>query len=110
LVRTLAQTYRRKANDPVDLVLTEVCARLSYLYDVGLGYLTLDRPTRSLSGGENRARESHHLLGTRLVNTLFVLDEPSVGLTRATPSASSVSFNNCGMRGIQWSWSSTRRA
>jgi excinuclease ABC subunit A len=80
LVRGLAQAHKRQANDPVDLVLTEVCARLGYLYDVGLGYLTLDRPTRSLSGGETERVNLTTCLGTRLVNTLFVLDEPSVGL------------------------------
>src|SRR4051812_39423709 len=47
---------------------------------VGLGYLTLDRPTRSLSGGETERVSLTTCLGTRLVNTLFVLDEPSVGL------------------------------
>src|SRR5262249_53575693 len=80
VVRELAKAYPRQANDPVDLVLTEVCARLGYLYDVGLGYLTLDRPTRSLSGGETERVNLTTCLGTRLVNTLFVLDEPSVGL------------------------------
>jgi len=45
-----------------------------------LGYLTLDRPTRSLSGGETERVNLTTCLGTRLVNTLFVLDEPSVGL------------------------------
>jgi excinuclease ABC subunit A len=47
---------------------------------VGLGYLTLDRPTRSLSGGETERVNLTTCLGTRLVNTLYVLDEPSVGL------------------------------
>ena len=48
--------------------------------EVGLGYLTLDRPTRSLSGGETERVNLTTCLGSRLVNTLFVLDEPSVGL------------------------------
>ena len=67
-------------NSPVALVLNEVCSRLRYLDQVGLGYLTLDRPTRSLSGGETERVSLTTCLGTRLVNTLFVLDEPSVGL------------------------------
>src|SRR4029079_9649781 len=46
----------------------------------GLSYLTLDRPTRSLSGGETERVNLTTCLGSRLVNTLFVLDEPSVGL------------------------------
>lgn len=60
--------------------LNEVQARLRYLSEVGLGYLTLDRPTRSLSGGETERVSLTTCLGSRLVNTLFVLDEPSVGL------------------------------
>ena len=63
-----------------DIALQEVRARLRYLVDVGLGYLTLDRPTRSLSGGETERVNLTTCLGTRLVNTLYVLDEPSVGL------------------------------
>ncbi len=66
--------------DPVGLALGEVQARLGYLVEVGLGYLTLDRPTRTLSGGETERVNLTTCLGSRLVNTLFVLDEPSVGL------------------------------
>ena len=65
---------------PIEIVLSEIHARLNYLNQVGLGYLTLDRPTRSLSGGETERVNLTTCLGTRLVNTLFVLDEPSVGL------------------------------
>jgi len=50
------------------------------LLDAGLGYLGLDRMTRSLSGGETERVSLTSCLGSRLVNTLFVLDEPSVGL------------------------------
>jgi excinuclease ABC subunit A len=67
-------------NDPISHALSEVRARLAYLDEVGLGYLTLDRPTRTLSGGETERVNLTTCLGTRLVNTLFVLDEPSVGL------------------------------
>ena len=63
-----------------DLVLKEIRARLSYLLDVGLGYLTLDRQSRTLSGGEVQRINLTTALGTSLVNTLFVLDEPSIGL------------------------------
>ena len=58
----------------------EICARLSYLYQVGLGYLTLDRSTRTLSGGEVQRVNLTTCLGASLVNTLFVMDEPSIGL------------------------------
>src|SRR6185436_9118930 len=72
--------FKLAANDAVSLALSEVRSRLSYLVEAGLGYLTLDRPTRSLSGGETERVNLTACLGTRLVNTLFVLDEPSVGL------------------------------
>ncbi|MEI6116433.1 MAG: excinuclease ABC subunit UvrA, partial [Burkholderiales bacterium] len=64
----------------MDLVLTEVRSRLKFLCDVGLGYLTLDRQSRTLSGGEVQRINLTTALGTSLVNTLFVLDEPSIGL------------------------------
>ena len=58
------------------MLLTEVRARLRYLHEVGLGYLTLDRQSRTLSGGEVQRINLTTALGTSLVNTLFVLDEP----------------------------------
>src|SRR5260370_778546 len=58
----------------------EICARLNYLCEVGVGYLTLDRSTRTLSGGEVQRVNLPTCLGASLVNTLFVLDEPSIGL------------------------------
>src|SRR6202023_3009184 len=58
----------------------EICARLDYLCEVGVGYLTLDRSTRTLSGGEVQRVNLTTCLGASLVNTLFVMDEPSVGL------------------------------
>jgi excinuclease ABC subunit A len=63
-----------------DLLLAEVRARLGFLCDVGLGYLSLDRQSRTLSGGEVQRINLTTALGTSLVNTLFVLDEPSIGL------------------------------
>jgi excinuclease ABC subunit A len=62
------------------LLLDQITSRLSYLNEVGLGYLTLDRPTRTLSGGEVQRVNLTTCLGASLVNTLFVMDEPSVGL------------------------------
>jgi excinuclease ABC subunit A len=79
-IQELGAKHGFKSNDPIALVLNEIRSRLGYLNDVGLGYLTLDRPTRSLSGGETERVSLTTCLGTRLVNTLFVLDEPSVGL------------------------------
>jgi excinuclease ABC subunit A len=61
-------------------VLTEIRSRLFYLDQVGLGYLTLDRQTRTLSGGEVERVNLTTCLGASLTGTLFVLDEPTVGL------------------------------
>ena len=58
----------------------EIVTRLRYLCEVGVGYLTLDRSTRTLSGGEVQRVNLTTCLGASLVNTLFVMDEPSVGL------------------------------
>ncbi len=67
-------------DEAADLLLDEIRTRLKYLCDVGLGYLTLDRQSRTLSGGEVQRINLTTALGTSLVNTLFVLDEPSIGL------------------------------
>src|ERR1700730_10977315 len=63
-----------------DFLLGVFRCRINYLVDVGLGYLTLDRQSRTLSGGEVQRINLTTALGTSLVNTLFVLDEPSIGL------------------------------
>ena len=62
------------------LILTELRSRLSYLLAVGLDYLTLDRQSRTLSGGELARVDLTRAVGSSLVNTLYILDEPSVGL------------------------------
>ncbi|HLZ45151.1 MAG TPA: excinuclease ABC subunit UvrA [Gemmatimonadales bacterium] len=63
-----------------DNILGELKARVSFVNDVGLGYLTLDRQTRTLSGGEAQRIALSNALGSHLVDTLYVLDEPSIGL------------------------------
>ncbi|MBI5721735.1 MAG: excinuclease ABC subunit UvrA [Burkholderiales bacterium] len=67
-------------DEALKLLLDEIRTRLKYLVDVGLGYLTLDRQSRTLSGGEVQRINLTTALGTSLVNTMFVLDEPSIGL------------------------------
>ncbi len=67
-------------DEATDLLLGGIGTRLRFLCDVGLGYLTLDRQSRTLSGGEVQRINLTTALGTSLVNTLFVLDEPSIGL------------------------------
>jgi len=67
-------------DDATDLLLGDIRARLGYLTEVGLGYLTLNRQSRTLSGGEVQRINLTTALGTSLTNTLFVLDEPSIGL------------------------------
>ncbi len=62
------------------MMLEQVRSRLHYLEEVGLGYLTLERPLRTLSGGEGRRVALTAALGSSLVNMLYVLDEPSIGL------------------------------
>ena len=71
---------RAPLDDATELLLAEIRGRLGYLVEVGLGYLTLDRQSRTLSGGEVQRINLTTALGTSLVNTLFVLDEPSIGL------------------------------
>lgn len=69
-----------KMDEAGSLVTEEILSHLRYLVDVGVGYLTLERQSRTLSGGEVQRVNLTTALGTSLVNTLFVLDEPSIGL------------------------------
>jgi excinuclease ABC subunit A len=72
----LSATQQQIARD----VLKEIRARLRFLLDVGLNYLSLNRATRSLSGGEGQRIRLATQIGSRLVNVLYILDEPSIGL------------------------------
>lgn len=84
-VSTLCEQVRQwhaelSADPTTEMLRAEVEARLRYLVEVGVGYLSLDRQTRTLSGGEVERVNLTTCLGASLVNTLFVLDEPTVGL------------------------------
>jgi len=61
-------------------ILKELCDRVQFLLDVGLDYLSLDRATSSLSGGESQRIRLATQIGSKLVNVIYVLDEPSIGL------------------------------
>lgn len=61
-------------------ILPEITSRLRFLKDVGLGYLTLNRPSNSLSGGESQRINLATSLGSSLVGSMYILDEPSIGL------------------------------
>ena len=68
------------ADEAIILILQEIKSRLSFLDEVGLGYLTLDRQSRTLSGGEVARVAMASALGSSIVDSLYVLDEPSIGL------------------------------
>src|SRR5215211_1239413 len=79
--RDLLRAIECSPNDKTAQMLRdEICARLNYLCEVGVGYLTLNRSTRTLSGGEVQRVNLTTCLGASLANTLFVMDEPSIGL------------------------------
>ena len=80
LVRFFNLYAQEVTDEPGKVVIGQIRTRLGYLIDVGLDYLTLDRQSRTLSGGEIQRVNLTTALGTNLVDTLFVLDEPSVGL------------------------------
>lgn len=84
-VRDLVQWFEQLNLEPHDLqiakrVLIEIHHRLRTLLDVGLAYLTLDRLANSLSGGESQRIQLTRSLGSNLTNSLYILDEPSIGL------------------------------
>ncbi|MBT6789629.1 MAG: excinuclease ABC subunit UvrA [Verrucomicrobia bacterium] len=80
VINELAGRLDLNRADALAPVLAEVRGRLDAMVRIGLGYLTLDRPTRTLSGGETQRVNLTACLGSKLVNMLYVLDEPSVGL------------------------------
>ncbi len=80
LLKVINDKNKLTGNHQADVAAESIVNRLDYLEKVGLGYLTLDRQSRTLSGGEVERVNLTACLGTSLVDTLFVLDEPSIGL------------------------------
>ena len=77
---TLPEKLDKRAGTIARDILKELTDRVRFLLDVGLDYLSLDRPTASLSGGEGQRIRLATQIGSKLVNVIYILDEPSIGL------------------------------
>ncbi len=73
-------SFTKHQQEVADRLLTEINTRLNYMQDVGLGYLTLNRKSNTLSGGESQRINLATSLGSSLVGSMYILDEPSIGL------------------------------
>jgi excinuclease ABC subunit A len=84
LLETLSNPQKLQLSDKqtaiAEPILKEICARLRFMQSVGLSYLSLNRSSESLSGGESQRIRLATQIGSRLVNVLYILDEPSIGL------------------------------
>ena len=79
-LRALPGKIGKRENTIARDILKELTDRVQFLLDVGLDYLSLDRPTASLSGGEGQRIRLATQIGSKLVNVIYILDEPSIGL------------------------------
>ncbi len=79
-LRSLPDKIGKRENAIARDILKELTDRVQFLLDVGLDYLSLDRPTASLSGGEGQRIRLATQIGSKLVNVIYILDEPSIGL------------------------------
>jgi excinuclease ABC subunit A len=86
---SLDQHLTPQQNEIANAILKEINERLGFLHNVGLDYLNLDRTSGTLSGGESQRIRLASQIGSGLSGVLYVLDEPSIGLTRRTTTASS---------------------
>ena len=77
---TLPESFTEREKNVSRDILKELRERVQFMLDVGLDYLSLDRPTGSLSGGESQRIRLATQIGSKLVNVLYILDEPSIGL------------------------------
>ena len=92
-----------------DKILVEIRQRLKFLNDVGLEYLTLDRLSATLSGGEAQRIQLATCLGSRLVGACYVLDEPSIGLHSRDTARLIRILQNCAISATRsWWWSTIR--
>ena len=80
LTNLRALKLTNKQESIAEPILKEICARLRFMQSVGLSYLSLNRSSESLSGGESQRIRLATQIGSRLVNVLYILDEPSIGL------------------------------
>lgn len=78
--KKLGEQKKGSFGDIIEVPLREIVNRLQFMLDVGLGYLTLDRRAGTLSGGEAQRIRLASQIGSRLVGTLYILDEPTIGL------------------------------
>ena len=76
----IEKTLNDRQNEIAREPLKEIRERIQFMIDVGLGYLSLDRPARSLSGGEGQRIRLATQIGSKLTEVLYILDEPSIGL------------------------------
>ncbi len=77
---TILDKLPKRKQEIAKEILREINTKLNFLLDVGLGYLNLNRSTRTLSGGESQRIRLATQIGSQLVNVLYILDEPSIGL------------------------------
>jgi excinuclease ABC subunit A len=77
---TILEKLPKRKQEIAKEILREINTKLNFLLDVGLGYLNLNRSTRTLSGGESQRIRLATQIGSQLVNVLYILDEPSIGL------------------------------
>lgn len=80
VMENIEETFSDKQKLIAHEILKEIRSRISFLLDVGLGYLSLDRTSKTLSGGESQRIRLATQIGSQLVNVLYILDEPSIGL------------------------------
>ena len=110
IFRGRLQLSAKRKPKVADKILEEIRSRLQFLDEVGLDYLSLDRLTSTLSGGESQRIQLATSLGSHLVGALYVLDEPSIGLhprdTQTADRHSEIAARSWAIR--CWSWSTIR--